>query len=205
VQELRYLLQSIAMLDAIICPEWQYRYYSFNAKWSAYEQMGSMRDGSGDDFFALFNKAGCWLKGFSHEAPMAPYSNTPARLWPGVIDSVPLDFAECLREPAFKIKDTTFCVWRQNKDAAWQRGEIVFPDGHEDPDGSEALLSPLDGQPETYRGWAVGYYERDISLRAVKHIYQHEPLNAPVIADLNSDVTLRDLHTDIEEIDYPVS
>jgi hypothetical protein len=36
------------MLDAIVCPEWEHRYYSFNANWAADEVMGSMRDGSGD-------------------------------------------------------------------------------------------------------------------------------------------------------------
>ncbi len=195
----------MAMLDATLCPEWQYRYYSFNAKWSPQEQMGSMRDGSGDDFFALFNPAGCWLKGFAHEAPMSPYNKIPVSLWPGIINSVSSEFAECLKEPAFKIEDTTFCIWRKHSDALWQRGDITFPEGHADPDGSEELLSPLNGQPETYRDWAAGCYERDISLRAVKHVYEHRPLNAAVIADLNPEITLDDLEADLEEIKYPVS
>src|SRR5690349_3975316 len=53
VDALRRLLQNMAMLDAILSPEWEYRYYSFNSKWARGEQMGSMRDGCGDDFFAL--------------------------------------------------------------------------------------------------------------------------------------------------------
>ena len=32
--DLRRLSQSLAMLDAILCPEWQYRYHSFNASWA---------------------------------------------------------------------------------------------------------------------------------------------------------------------------
>jgi hypothetical protein len=32
VGSLRRLSQSLAMLDAILCPEWQYRYHSFNAR-----------------------------------------------------------------------------------------------------------------------------------------------------------------------------
>src|SRR5689334_5634570 len=54
VDHLRRLLQSMAMLDAILSPEWEFRYYSFDSKWSPGEQMGSMRDGGGDDFFAHF-------------------------------------------------------------------------------------------------------------------------------------------------------
>jgi hypothetical protein len=45
ISELRRLTQSLAMLDAIICPEWNSRYYSFNCNWSAGEAMASMRKG----------------------------------------------------------------------------------------------------------------------------------------------------------------
>jgi hypothetical protein len=48
VESLRRLWQSMAMLDAILSPDWEYRYYSFNAAWGAGEEMGSMRDGCGD-------------------------------------------------------------------------------------------------------------------------------------------------------------
>ncbi|MBO6551131.1 MAG: hypothetical protein JJ964_16135, partial [Rhizobiales bacterium] len=49
--QLKRLLQSLALLDAIMSPEWEYRYYSFDAQWSPSETMGSMRNGSGDEFF----------------------------------------------------------------------------------------------------------------------------------------------------------
>ena len=52
VARLKRLLQSMAMLDAILMPEWEYRYYSFNALWGEGEMMGSMRDGAGDEFLA---------------------------------------------------------------------------------------------------------------------------------------------------------
>lgn len=59
VDGLRRTWQSMGMLDAILCPEWQYRYYSFNAAWAVGEQMGSMRDGSGNHLFAHFGPTGC--------------------------------------------------------------------------------------------------------------------------------------------------
>ena len=34
IDQLRSVLQAMAMLDAILSPEWEYRYYSFNARWS---------------------------------------------------------------------------------------------------------------------------------------------------------------------------
>jgi hypothetical protein len=144
-------LQSMAMLDAVLCPEWEYRYYSFEAAWAAGEQVGSMRNGSGDDFFAHFGPAGCWLKGFDHESPMSPYRESQQRPWPGVLDAVPAEFAACLRERAFGVEDVTFCIWRRNDDKDWQMGPVEFPPDRPDPDGSAFLLSALDGRPESYQ------------------------------------------------------
>src|SRR5262245_20193340 len=152
VDGLKRLLQSVAMLDAILSPEWQYRYYSFNSKWSRGKQMGSMRDGCGNDFFALFNKHGCFLKGFDHEAAMTPYARDPKAVWPGVLDTVPDCSSDWLNGPAFSTEDTIFCVWRRYRDRKWHRGDITFPKG-KDPDGSLELLTPLDGHPRTYLKW----------------------------------------------------
>ena len=63
--------QSMALLDAIIMPEWQFRYYSFDADRSPdggitfCVSIGSMRNGSGDDLHAIFGRAGCLIRGFS--------------------------------------------------------------------------------------------------------------------------------------------
>jgi hypothetical protein len=203
VDRLRALLQSVAMLDAILSPdEWEYRYYSFNSQWSKREQMGSMRNGCGDDFFALFNSSGCFLKGFAHESQMSPYGRQPKVIWPGVLDSVPSAFAAALKEPAFSMEDTTFCVWRLYSDEAWQRGRIEFPRGA-DPDGSQTLLVILDGKPKTYKAWAEDYYERRVNLAVVKQVYAHEPLTEELVQQLNADVTLKELAGDIKEIGYP--
>jgi hypothetical protein len=206
IGSLRRLLQSMAMLDAILCPEWQYRYYSFNSRWSTGEQMGSMRDGCGDDFFALFNSAGCWLKGFAHEKSMSPYSDRCKELvWPGVLDSVPAEFAACMQQPAFKISDTTFCIWRRFIDASWMCGQIEFPPDTNDPDGSRELLSPLDGRPESYHSWAESYYERDVKMSAVRVIYDHLPLTGEIINSLNPELVPAMLEADVIEIGYPMN
>ena len=176
------------MLDAILCPEAEFRYCSFNAAWADGEQMGSMRNGSGDDFFAHFSSAGCWLKGFAHEYPLSPYRERPPRPWPGVLDAVPEEFATCLREPAFSVEDVTFCTWRRYADRAWQVGPVQFPPDHPDPDGSAFLLSPLDGRAETYRVWASDYFSRDVELAAVEHVYRHQPLTIDVVARLNPEM-----------------
>jgi hypothetical protein len=212
VDGLRRLLQSLAMLDAILCRDWQFRLYSFNARWAGGEQMGSMRTGQGEDFFALFNPHGCFLKGFAHEAEMTPYRSDPKRVWPGVLESVPQEFAACLREPAFAIEDTTFCIWRRYGDASWQRGKIEFPPGP-DPDGSEFLLSPLDGRPETYREQAAWYFNKPfLTVETVRHIYEHRPLTDELVAALTPHIVIEeenphmgvaDLEDETTEIGYP--
>ncbi len=201
---LRRIWQSMAMLDAILCPDWEYRYYSFNASWGAGEQLGSMRNGSGDNLLAHFGAAGCWLKGFAHESPLSPYRDGGRpEVWPGVLDAVPGEFADCLQEPAFNIDETTFCLWRRHSDRVWLMGPVAFPPDHPDPDGSEFLLSPLDGKPATYWAWATDYYETEIELAAVEHIFQHRELTAEIVQRLNPNITLKVLAADIEEIAYP--
>ena len=63
-------MQSLAMLDAILSPEWEYRHFSFNSRWAPFEQMGSMRNGQGDHYFALFSAVGCWPPDNHHDPPI---------------------------------------------------------------------------------------------------------------------------------------
>jgi hypothetical protein len=205
IDALRRLSQSLAMLDAIISPEWEYRYYSFNSKWGLGEMMASMRNGSGDDYFLLFNTAGAILKGFAHESPMSPYANEEHKIWPGVLDRVPTEFAFFLSEPAFTMKDTTFCLWRRYTNPGWQVGEIEYPTDDLDPDGSDALLAILDGRAATYQEFAESYYERSVNLSIIESIYHHQPLTQELISALNPGLSLEDLAADILEIAYPSS
>ena len=198
-------MQSLAMLDAILCPEWQYHYFSFNSRWAPGAQMGSMRNGQGDHYFALFNSVGCWLKGFDHESAMTPFATNPPKVAPGVLDGVPPEFADCLNEPAFVLDETTFCIWRRYGDAAWQRGPVSLDSDDQDPDGSAGLLQYLDANPQTYRSWAQDYYERDVSPTAVQSVYAHQPLNQRSVSQLNADISLETLNAEIEEIGYPAT
>jgi hypothetical protein len=97
-ESLKKLMKALAMLDAAIEPEWEYRYYSFNSKWSEYEQMASMRNGQGDLWFCVFSSTGVFLKGFDHESKMSPWNKEPRTVWSGVLDNVPPIFAPCVTE-----------------------------------------------------------------------------------------------------------
>jgi hypothetical protein len=202
IDALKDLCQSLAVLDSIMSPEWEYRYYSFNSKWGEGEMMASMRDGSGDEYFILFNSQGAIMKGFAHESSMSPWASDAEQVWPGVLDQVPSEFGAFLTEPAFSMGETTFCIWRRKEDESWQIGEIHYPED-EDPDGSEGLLFILDGDPKTYQEFAEQYYECAIDLVSVTSIYDHQPLTSEIVKKLNPDVSLETLSSDIAEIAYP--
>jgi hypothetical protein len=116
IDGLRDLCRSLAVLDAILSPEWEYRYHSFNGDWSREEEVASMRNGSGDEYSIVFSPAGAYVRGFAHESVMSPYANEDHEPWPGVLDSVPEVFRAGVRKPAFCDEDgvpaVTVCLWR---------------------------------------------------------------------------------------------
>jgi hypothetical protein len=200
---LRRKAQTLAMLDAILSPDWQYRYYSFNSKWGDGETMASMTDGCGDNFFILFNSHGAILKGFDHESFLSPWARDAESLWPGMFDGVPSQFTEFLTEPAFDIPNTTFCAWRLSSDNEWLSGVTEFPDDNDASDGSEELLSIFLGGPESYKDFAKWYYEQELDVGELAPIYKHEPLTESLVKELNPDLSLSDLQKDAQEIGYP--
>lgn len=202
IDEIKRISQSVATLDAILMPDWEYRYFSFDANWGEEEMLASMRNGSGDSYFILFNSSGVVIKGYGHESSMAAHTVDSGETWPGVLDEVPPEFEVIRTDPAFVAEETSFCIWRKYSDAQWQTGKIDFPDG-EDPDGSGDLLFILDGNPDTYRQWAGEYYEKNIPLDAVKSVYEHKPLTEQLVTSLNSERLIDDLNSDLDEIGYP--
>ena len=203
IDELRRLLQSLAMLDALHCPEWEFRYYSFDSRWNKGESMGSMRNGEGDHFFVHFTRHGCFVKGFAHESPMAPVDDRAPEVWPGMFDGLPKVFSGSLREVAFDNEFTTFCFWRLIDDDGWRKGPVKYPARVPDPDGSRELLALLDGRPASYRRWAEDYYEMDVPLPPVKRVYAHEPLTNELVEELNPRPDWKELAKDVREISYP--
>jgi len=198
IPTLRRLTRSLAVLDAILSPEWESRYYSFDSHWGDGELMASMRNGQGDDWFCLFTRAGVVVIGLDHEAPMFQ----PGDPWPGVIDALPSELAAAVDEPAFDARNCTFCVWRRTAGARWEHGPVQFPDG-DDPDGSARLLQILDGRPESYHAFAADYHEVDLPLDAVRAVYRHQPLTPELLARLDPGVTVDMIRQDATEIGYP--
>ena len=163
-----------------------------------------MRNGSGDDLFALFNAHGCFLRGFAHEYETSPYRVDPPQLWPGMLDGLPDEFTACVTEPAFEVPtQTTFCIWRLFNDTEWRHGTVKLPAGNPDPDGSAFLLAAFDGRPETYRDWAEEYFGRDVDFEAVRAVYAHQPITTGIVVALDPARSSEELADDVAEIGYP--
>lgn len=190
------------MLDSILSPRWEDRLYSFNSLWCDNEQMGSMRNGCGDEFYVLFNSHGCFVKGFDHESAMSSWGTDEQKPWPGLFEGLPSEFLEASKEPAFSMENISFCIWRLESSACWEQGKFEFVDC-EDPDGSEYLLSIFDGNPMTYKKFAAEYYEVDVPLSAINKIYSHSPLTEELVRAINPELCLAELEDDLKEIGYP--
>lgn len=199
---LKCVMQSLAMLDAILEEEWESRYFSFDACWSIDTQMGSLRNGQGDDLFAVFDRDGCFIRGFGHESPMSPWASDPPRIWPGVLEHVPKQFASSLTEPAFHMADTTFCIWFAAGAQAWDQGQIAYPLAS-DPDGASWMLSYFMGGPQTYHEFAKHYYEIDIPIEVISRVYKHEPLSLALVHALGSKQRYDRLVAEAIAIGYP--
>jgi hypothetical protein len=219
IAELQDRSVAMAVLDAVLVPEWQYRYFSFDAGWAPGEQMASMRNGSGDDYFIVFAPAGVYARGFDHESPMSPYGTTPPTPWPGLFDGLPDSLRAQITEPAFcdpsGMPMATVCFWRGAEDAVWSCGAVEIPgrdkgnaDGAgfaDDADGAERMFDVLaDGRPQAYCSFAEDHYEVDVDLDAVRHVYALRPLTPDIIAALNPHADPAAVEADCIDIGYPV-
>jgi hypothetical protein len=193
------LTRALAALDATMSPEWQYRYYSFDPEWSDGETMASMRNGSGDHWFAVLCPAGIALHGLSHESPQF----RPGQPQPWIFDRLPSEFHECLlHEQAFDTANSTFCVWRLVSDSQWKCGDVGSGSGD---DGSADLLAILAGDPRKYVEFASDHFERKLDPATVQAVYQREAMTPELASRLNPDVNFQVLRGELRKLGYPLA
>ena len=196
-ENLKKICKAISVLDAIICQEWQFRYYSFNSKWSENERILQMRNGEGDEMHILFRNDGCTINGFAHEYEQQNIEKLTSNL--------PEIFHEFTFGEPIKSIGTTFCLWT-TEPKNWQVGQI---ENYED--NSENMLGVLDGNTQTYIDWAEEYFEESykesgIPIETVAKIYNGETLTKEMVLSIVDELEdWEQLEEDLKEIDYPYS
>jgi hypothetical protein len=189
------ICKSVSVLDAILCQDWEFRYFSYQSDWAEYEEFCEIRNSSGDHTLILFREDGCVINGYSNLYGEPDKEKTTALLPPIFNDFI-------FGEPVNTI-GTTFCVWKTDS-VAWISGN---PPDFEDE--SEAFLFIFDGNPQTYLDWATDYFDGDlkesgIPLETVKAIYEGKILTKAMVLSLVDDLEdWEQLIADLAEIDYP--
>lgn len=203
IDALRGRLQQMAALDAVFSAKYGTAQHEFHPNWNRSQQMGAIKDGGGDELFAHFTPAGCFIKGFAHESVMTPFRTAPPTPWPGLFSSVPSDFRDSLREPAFDIPATTFVVWRRATDPQWHTDKIEFPD-HDYGDGSQDLLAQLVVSAADYAEWLEENYELEVDAGIVASVFSNHPLTNAQLHTLNPSGMLAEMRRDVRETGYPL-
>lgn len=158
-----------------------------------------MRNGSGDEYYVLFQRAGIAVKGFAHESPMASAGAPPN----GLFDGFPEEIRGFLTEPAFSMSNATFCFWHV-AEGGWESAPAIRPEGP-DPDGSEFLLEQWVDSPERYREFAEEYFEVNLLRDTVAHVWAHEPINDAFVQSINPETSIDALRDSLTEIGYPLA
>lgn len=194
-KDLKAYCKSMAVLDAILCQDWLYRYYSYNSEWSEEEEFFEMRNGEGGQLLILFRKEGTVINGFSAEAEQGEIEK--------LTDQLPVVFHEFIFGEPVQSTGTTFCVWKLEGEN-WSTGMVSKNDDH-----SEELLTTLHSEPESYAGWATdyfkgGYKETGIPIDVVTRIYGQEPLTENMVLSIVDSIEDWELlKEDLVEISYP--
>lgn len=178
--------------------------YAYYPKWTEYQQLGAVRDGSGDELFAHFETLRCFIKGFGHESVMTPHRTSPPTPWPKLLESIPTEFESSLKEPALDVPNTTFAVWRRAEDAQWKTGDIDYPEG-KDPDGSAQLLSTLVPGVDEFTQWLTDIYEVGVDARVIADVFDHKPLSVSQLQQLNDNASERSLRAAVQQTGYPLA
>jgi hypothetical protein len=183
IETLRNKLKSLALLDAIIEQEWQYRYFSYNSNWSASEEMGSLRDGCGGEWFLWLSGDSVGYKCFSPEDGIMPELESAK-------ENAPAEYKAFISEPAFSMQQAT-CIWYLEGSEWVKFGKpvkYVFD-----------LETILGWDAQDYQTWAIDYYERELNLDAIRKIFQGN-FSKEIAEELNPDIDMNELLADLLEI-----
>lgn len=198
---LMQLSRSLALLDAILCPEEEYRYYRFDPNWADGQQLASMDNGSGDEYAIVFADGAAFVRGFDHESDLSPFTRDPVSPHPGILEGLPARFQELAAEPAFQMEGifiaSMACWWDEG--GPWRCGT-----SHDElSDGSDWLLEHLlDASPEAYVEFASDYFDVAVDLAVVSSVFHGEPLTFEHAQLLAPDLTMDRFDDEMRSIGF---
>lgn len=183
--ELRSTLQGFALCDAILMPDWELRYYSFNIVWnlSAKEEMGSIRNGEGMEAFFLFSPNGVAGKILNDKL----VSNVKK-----ILKNIPKGFSNFKIEPAFSLQNVSYYMWKEDADIFWQ----ISPEENWSMEGLELLMGGI----EAYHSWAEAYYCKKIDLSALVQVFTLKKIDNVLLQKLNCERSFDEIQEDFAEI-----
>jgi hypothetical protein len=183
IAELRRKLKTLAMLDAIMEPEWQYRYFSYNSKWSETAEMGSLRDGSGGEWFLWTSDQ---LAGYKCLSPddglMKELENEKAK--------IPDIYGAFVTESAFGMDHAT-CIWYLDE-LKWVKLGLPVK-------WLIDLETVSKWHAKDYHAWAIDYYERDIDLSVIEKLFAGK-FSDELALGLNPEINMSELKEELKEI-----
>ncbi|AVB20044.1 MULTISPECIES: hypothetical protein [Pseudomonas syringae group] len=185
IERVKSVAQGLALLDAIIMPDWESRYFSFNSNWDGggKEMMASMRDGSGNELFLHFTDSGVAGKVLFSSA----LSNASEHL-----NIVPNAFESFKLEPAFSNDKASLFFWRGAEQLVWNSSPKKLEE--------YPLLGFLVGGGTSYGVLVEEYYEKDVDYKLIEEVLSSLTVTEEQLFSINPGVGIRDLADDFQEI-----
>jgi len=176
-------LKLFALADAIIEPDWEFRYFSYNSKWSATAEMASLRDGCGGEWFLWLSGELAGFKCLSPNDGVMPDLEKVKRTFPQA-------YRPFVAEPAFSMEAAS-CIWYLDG-TEWRKFGL-----------SSVSLIDIDDishwTPSDYHSWASGYYDVDIDIKLIDKLLKGE-FSEELAKNLNPKVDMSKLKLDLDEI-----
>lgn len=190
IEDIINISKSIAMIEAILMPEWEFRYFSFNKNWDNNQYMASLRDGEGSHYYILFNINNniidCLGKIYDKDSLVDKNIQS-------IIKGME-NFKLFLDEVAFENNEATLYFSFNHFKNVWE--SIPF-------EKNVPFLGIFKYKEEVYVPWAEQYYETDIDKKTIREIFEFKPLTQKMVSKLNKKLSIKDVLEDINEIGYP--
>lgn len=184
IDKIKSRLKSIAILDAIICPDISLRCYFYNSKWAKGQEIASMRNGSGLEWYLQFyNNNLAWVY-INFDEPPIPDVNL-------IKKEFPASYVSFLDEPAFSINDARIIGY-------YSDGKWILFGNTKSADGSHAIET-FNWLPEDYKNWADTYYDGSFDMNSIRKVFNGE-ITETIVKNLNVNMTMKKLQEEIEEI-----